>query len=506
MNAVTHTWSSPAKAAFVGVHQDTSPINVTLVLQLRTDITLSPAVLGGTPALTHAEFWATHGAHPDDIASILEFAHTHGLTVLKCDGHRRVIQVQGTPDALQRAFNVELHRYELHDGSATFTTTSKEPTLPAGAMGVLGLDQRPVAKPYFRAHVQAHDDPWEGLSNTYTPVQLGEIYNFPKETDGTGETIAIIELGGGYTDENLQQYFAELGVKTPFIEAISVMGATHTTGSDADGEVQLDIEIAGALALGAKYAVYFTPNTDEGFAEAISQAAHDPARKISVMSISWGAAENVWTPQAIRSVQAALEDAAALGITITVAAGDNGASDGQSFGLHADFPSSSPSVLACGGTKLYVTGTHITQESVWDEQQGATGGGVSQVFGKPTWQSGAIIPSAPNGFDGRGLPDVAAVADPVTGYRVRINGVNEVFGGTSAVAPLWAALIARINQALKRRVGALNQTVYTLPRNVFHDITAGTNVGYGAQVGWDPTTGFGSPDGTALLTALEALK
>jgi kumamolisin len=152
---------------------------------------------------------------------------------------------------------------------------------------------------------------------------------------------------------------------------------------------------------------------------------------------------------------------------------------------------------------------HISQESVWNEDangEGATGGGVSQVFAKPAWQSAVNVPVAPGNFTGRGLPDVAGDADPVTGYQVRVNGEDQVVGGTSAVAPLWAALAARFNQGLKHNVGALGQIVYSLPKSAFHDIVAGTNDGYSAAVGWDPCTGFGSPNGAALLTALEALK
>jgi kumamolisin len=511
MNMATHSWSAPKKANFVGVHEDTAPIDVTLVLRRVNPI--QAAALGGHAALAHADFHINRGAHPDVLTNAFAFINEHGLTVTHVAANRHVIKVQGTPEALKKAFAVELHRYESHDGKRHFTSTDKEPTLPQDVTAVLGLDRRPVAHPYIQykkvsQHAPDALEPGDS-DNTYTPLQLGEAYGFPAHLDGTGEYVGIIELGGGYTDDNLQQYFQSIGVKAPFVESIGVAGGSNSTGTDADGEVQLDIEVAGALAPGAKFAVYFTTNTDEGFAEAISQAAHDSVRKISVISISWGGPENGWTPQAIQGVQQALEDAVALGITVTVAAGDNGAADGEQSGLNADFPASSPSVLACGGTKLIAQGVHISQESVWNEDangEGATGGGVSQVFAKPAWQSAVNVPVAPGNFTGRGLPDVAGDADPVTGYQVRVNGEDQVVGGTSAVAPLWAALAARFNQGLKHNVGALGQIVYSLPKSAFHDIVAGTNDGYSAAVGWDPCTGFGSPNGAALLTALEALK
>jgi len=198
-----------------------------------------------------------------------------------------------------------------------------------------------------------------------------------------------------------------------------------------------------------------------------------------------------------------------MGVTVLVAAGDNGASDGSTNGaLTVDFPSSSPYVIGCGGTKLALTGNSISNEQAWNElaqDEGATGGGVSEVFAAPGFQSGANVPVAPNGFRGRGVPDVAADADPASGYTMLVDGESTVIGGTSAVAPLWAGLLARINQLVGKPAGYLNPILYTANvATTFHDITSGNNDGYSAGPGWDPCTGLGTPDGTRLLSALKS--
>jgi kumamolisin len=294
----------------------------------------------------------------------------------------------------------------------------------------------------------------------------------------------------------------------PSVTAVPVTGGINLPGTTADAEVMLDIEVLGALVPAATIAVYFAPNTDQGFYEAISQAAHDTTHKPSVISISWGAPESSWNSQALSAMHTALQDAALLGVTVTTSAGDNGSSDGDSDGVpHVDFPASSPYALACGGTTLIASGDTISSETVWNDTalgQGATGGGISTEFARPAWQRGATVPTVPNGVAGRGVPDVAGDADPLTGYQVRVDGVNQVLGGTSAVAPLWAALITRLNQLLGTRLGDPHQALYQIGSPAFRDITDGDNGAYTAGPGWDPCTGLGSPNGQALLTALKA--
>jgi len=273
--------------------------------------------------------------------------------------------------------------------------------------------------------------------------------------------------------------------------------------------VLLDIEVVGAIAPSAKIAVYFAPNTDQGFLDAITTAVHDSVRKPSVVSISWGGAESTWTAQSLTAYDQAFQDAGLLGVTVCCASGDDGSADGVTDGAaHVDFPASSPNVLACGGTRLVSSNGKITSEVVWNSGggNGASGGGVSDNFPLPAYQAAANVPVSvnPTHFKGRGVPDVAGDADPATGYQIRVDGKSAVFGGTSAVAPLWAALIALINQQLGKHVGFLNTALYTKGASGLHDITSGTNGAYNAGTAWDACTGLGSPSGQALLTALKA--
>src|SRR5580704_17707358 len=255
----------------------------------------------------------------------------------------------------------------------------------------------------------------------------------------------------------------------------------------------------------AKIAVYFAPNTSQGFQDALTTAIHDATNKPSVISISWGSAESTWTAQAMTAFDSAAQDAAALGITICAACGDNGSSDGVNDGAnHVDFPASSPHILACGGTSLQSTDGEITSETVWNDgaKGGAGGGGYSNQFPLPAWQASANIQPPAGG--GRGVPDVSGNADPNTGYNILVDGQSLVIGGTSAVAPLWSALIALLNEKLGQPLGFLQPVIYGLPKttNAFQDITSGTNGSFSAGPGWDAATGLGSPSGQNLLQAL----
>jgi kumamolisin len=284
-----------------------------------------------------------------------------------------------------------------------------------------------------------------------------------------------------------------------------VEGGTNSPGdpNGADGEVMLDIEVAGAVAAGARIVVYFAPNTDQGFVDAIAQAVHDTKYKPSVISISWGSAETNWTAQAMTALDAACQSAAALGVTITVASGDNGSSDGVSDGKnHVDFPASSPHVLACGGTRLAGSGSTISSEVVWNDQPqgGATGGGYSIVFPQPSWQANLSGPS-----DGRGVPDVAGDASPETGYKILVDGKAMVIGGTSAVAPLWAGLIAVANQQNGQPAGFLQPALYAAKsKGAFRDTISGNNGSFSAAAGWDACTGLGSPIAPSVISAIKS--
>lgn len=494
-------WTSPEGMKYLGPHSGADPLDVTVVLRRRSGALPAPAAWPKPPAFPHGQFGDHYGADPADVENVRGFARKHGLAEIHCDAHRRVVNLRGAPAALEQAFGVTLGKYQFND--CQFIGCSHAPALPPEAIAVLGLDRRPVARPHFRL-------PRAQPNTYYTPLQLGQLYSFPTGTDGTGQTIGVIELGGGYTSSDLSQYFSNLGIAhPPKVVAVPVSGGQNQPGGgDADIEVTLDIEVAGALAPGATIAVYFAPNTDQGFYEAISQAAHDTTYKPSVISISWGGPEDSWNSQSRDAMETALQDAAALGVTVVTACGDNGSSDGATDGKpHVDFPSSSPYTLACGGTTLVASGQTIQSEVVWNENatnEGATGGGVSVEYPLPTWQQNAKVPPAPGGGTGRGVPDVSANADPMTGYEVLVGGQTQAIGGTSAAAPLWAALIARLNQQLGKPVGDVHAAIYQIGESAFRDITQGNNGAYQAGPGWDACTGLGSPNGQALLSALSA--
>jgi kumamolisin len=466
------------------------------------------APLGRRQHLARSAFAASHGADPAELRRVEEFARTRGLEVVESSIAKRRVRVAGTASALAAAFDVNLAEYETP--ALTYRGRASAIHLPADLApvveAVVGFSNRPIARPHFQRR-KGTAQPRAG-AQPMTPVEVAKLYDFP-DGDGSGQCIGIIELGGGFRTEDLQAYFSGLGLPTPEVVAVPVLGGQNNPGDDADGEVMLDIEVAGAVAPKARIAVYFAPNTDQGFLAALTDAMHDDVNRPSVISISWGSPEARWSTQAMQAFNNAMRDAAALGVTVCVASGDNGSSDGETDGrAHVDFPASGTYALGCGGTRLAGTGGTITDELVWndDPTQSATGGGISDVFDLPSYQENASIPPSVNAGArvGRGVPDIAGNADPVTGYRVRVDGQDTVIGGTSAVAPLWAGLIALLNQRLGNPVGFLNPLLYgqLTTAEALHDITGGNNGDYEARPGWDACTGLGSPDGNKLLSAL----
>ena len=479
------------------------------------------------------------GAADEDIERVRSVLTGLGLSVTEVHAASRRIKVAGTIGELSDAFGTSVRMVRTHGvrhryrEGALYLPRSLDGVVEA----VLGLDDRPQARPHFRAAVAAPP-------GSFTPAQVASAYQFPSGTDGTGQTVALVELGGGFSQSDLSSYFSGLGLPTPSVTAVSVDRASNNPGdtSGADVEVALDIDVVGAAAPGAAQLVYFAPNSDQGFVDAVSEAAHASPAPVAI-SISWGQSEDAWTAQGRAALDGAIADACALGITVCVAAGDNGSSDGATDGsVHCDFPASSPHALACGGTRLVASGTgQITAETVWNDgaSGGAGGGGISDVFPVPSWQANAGVPSAAHGAGagagaassaaevtdeahrrrpgtgsgsgsgsgGRGVPDVAGNADPQTGYQIMCNGKGQVVGGTSAVAPLWAALIARLAQASGKRFGLIQPALYTgiapgADVAGFNDIVSGSNGAYSAGPGWDACTGLGSPNGTALLARL----
>ncbi len=522
--------SSPSRITFPKSHRTSHPgatavgktnpghtVTVSVIVKRKSPLDL--ASLGGRH-LSQEEFSQNYAADPASFAQVRAFAHNHGLAVDENASSlaRRTVVLRGPASKMEEAFGVQLDDYQ-QDGKTfhSYTGTLSMPAEHAAPVeAIMGLDCHPIARPHFRiydhkkkkkpTHPKPGPSPTPAQASSFNPPQVAQLYGFPSGVNGAGQTIGIIELGGGYNASDLSAYFSGLGIAEPKVTAVSVDGGTNSPGNPngADGEVALDIEVAGSIAPGANIAVYFTTNTSQGFLDALTTALHDTNNgPPSVISISWGSEESNYTAQSLTAFDEACQSAAALGITITVASGDNGSTDGGT-GNNVDFPASSPHVLGCGGTELIASGTTISEEVVWNDQPqgGASGGGVSAVFPLPTWQTNANVPAAPTSAGGRGVPDVAGDASPETGYNVSFDGQNEVVGGTSAVAPLWAALIALLNQQRGSNLGFINPTIYASAENGFNDITQGNNGAWSAGPGWDPCTGLGSPNGAQLATIL----
>lgn len=261
--------------------------------------------------LSRKEFEEKHGSDPKDIAAVRAFARQNGLTVKEESAARRTVILSGTVSAMNNAFGVQLKEYEHENGRYRGRTgvVHVPPELHEVVEGVFGLDNRPQAKPHFRRRHEAPGIHAATTNLSYTPPQVGALYDYPTGVDGSGECIALIELGGGYKEADLTKYWYELKLKkTPHVSSVPIgNGSNKPSGNpnSADGEVMLDIEVAGSIAPGAKIVAYFAENTDAGFLNAITTAVHDDSNKPSVVSISWGGPEANWTEQAMTSMDEA---------------------------------------------------------------------------------------------------------------------------------------------------------------------------------------------------------
>ncbi len=505
--------------------------------------------------LSDEEFNSTFGADPADLAKIAAWARTSKLKVLDSNVAMRRVLVQGSIRDISKAFGVELNDYQ-HPQSGRFRGRVGQIHVPADlsgvVQGVFGLDTRNVGHPRIRrGNFRQVDVEMLGVASkrkggsatptanpfpgAFFPTEVAELYAYPTQFNGSGQNVAIFAFNGtspdprgGYKLSALQNYFGKvLGGNTPAIKDVVVQGPGNDPGpdttassnqGDSTGEVMLDMCVVGSVAPDANIFMYFTEFTSQGWVDALNQAITDD-NQISVISISYGNPEDdpegAWTSMGVQNVNLAVQGAVAKGITICCASGDDGSSDGATnlTGAHVDFPASSPFVLGVGGTNLVATSTTpptIQSETVWNEllqNEGATGGGVSDVFTKPAYQNSVSVPPSANPPHniGRGVPDVAGVADPVTGVVVmHIDGKHlEQIGGTSASTPLWASLIARLNQGLSARCGFLNPLLYgKFSTGVLRDITVGNNGAYAGGPGWDACTGLGSPNGNQLFQAL----
>ncbi|WP_042402669.1 S53 family peptidase [Streptacidiphilus carbonis] len=448
------------------------------------------------------------GADPKDLEQVKQFAQQFKLKAEQPDPAQRTIRLTGTVDQFNQAFGVQLKQYR--EGERTFRSRQGSIFVPRQLHGVIervsGLTNRPLAQPHHKLIPRA--------PSGVTAQQVAQLYDFPQGVDCSGQTIALIELGGGYSQQDLDNYFNSAGIPSPQVMAIGVDGAANSYGDPggADGEVELDIEIAGAIAQGATIAVYFAPNTEQGFIDAVLAAATSTQHPPTCISISWGAPEDVgWTASGRNGMDFACYVAAALGITVLAASGDNGSNDGVYDGMaHCDFPASDPYVLSCGGTSLQLDSKGMLKnEVVWNNGNGwATGGGVSDEFLLPSWQSADEVPrQVDSGQQGRGVPDIAGNADAMRSpYEVVVDGAWMSVGGTSTVAPLYAGLLAVIAAGSGAKPGFLSPYLYQLASqpNLYFDVDSGSNTvqpapGYSAGKGWDACSGIGRINGNLLL-------
>lgn len=594
-----------------------------------------PFAIGALPPrkrtyLSREKFAELYGADPADLRKVKDFGSKYGLTAIASSIAKCMVTLEGPAAAFEKAFSTTLHVYVSNPLGVAYRAHTGAMYIPMELRGVvtevIGLDERPVARPSASRHSGVFDPARVAAASAAgtaagltvlraqsqsgtatadcdtgqtpnqkplsapnpskfremlrmmaldagvefvmgllagnrqeqqdaavafmdavldsldikTPPQVAKVYNFPPEATGKGQCIGIIELGGGYYRSDMDIYFQYLGFPTPAIVDVSIAGRSNRPGihSDIDAEVAVDMQVAGGAAPGAKLAVYWAPLTALGFIDAVHSAIHDDENRPSVISASYDLCETFWqwTPSVIHRFEAVLAEASLIGVTICCSSGDYG-SGGECLDGHVavDYPSSSSYVLACGGTTLIANGTERLSEVAWNtlEVYGqATCGGVSEIFDQPEWQSNVDVPtslneSIPDGYGfffhgigpGRGVPDVAGNANPETGYLVQFDHASGIIAGTSSVAPLYAALIARINESIGVPVGYINPYLYAHAEGsgAFFDIIEGNNGGtlcntnppysmppYFAKEGWDPCTGWGSPNGVKLRDLLNS--
>ena len=485
-------------------------------------------------ALTREEFEKMRGAAPNEFAAVVKFAEQAGLKVVDQHLSRRAVIVEGPVKVINKAFAITLTdylspagMYFSHDGAAAVPDSVAE-----YIEAIIGLDDRRIhAVHHSTVRHRGGRDPVGTVA--LTPRQVAGLYGFPAG-DGKGQVIGLYEMDtsqgrAGYTLSDLQQTMALFkdGSKVPRLVDVDV-GAKNVGVSD--GETGLDITVAGAVAPAATIAVYFAGSKLAGMVNTLQRMFHpgvnDPKPNVVSISYGWGEDE-YWkgatgaTAQAFVQMQQLFEDAALLGITVLVSTGDTGAMISDVTQAQAAYPATDPWVLACGGTSVGNIRGASFDEFVWndfdpDGNHGATGGGVSVAFPVPSYQKVVHVPlRVKTGTSGRGIPDISGNASENSGYPQVINGNEGPVGGTSAVAPLYAGLLARINANLGSSSGYLNPLLYTKPPGVFNDITAAqgpTNnnfervIGYSVTPGWDACTGLGSVNGKALQTAIQKAK
>jgi kumamolisin len=438
-----------------------------------------------------------------------ELAARHGLAVRR-DLARCCVHLEGSVAQMTHAFGTSLRDY--HDGCRRFRARVGPLLVPEEILpwtrAVVGLDDRPAVRRRLTNLASASDSPgmW--------PTEVAGLYGVPPDIDAAGQCVGIIALGGGYLPSDLVAAAARVDRPVSLVIDYAVDGVTNnfSGGDRADEELTLDLQIISTIVPSARIVVYFAANNVRSLAQAIHQAITDDVNRPQVLSISWGSAEQFWTDSVRDAVHSALADAVRLRVSVVVAAGDFLATGGLTDGAaHVLFPASSPYALACGGTQIALASDGVTRvdETVWNDGLVGSGGGISDVFQVPDYQQNVALPRSINdGGRRRGVPDVAAAAAQIPGYRIVLNGQPLVKDGTSAAAPLWAALIAMANARRGQPTGFIHPFLYgtsSLCRAIVTGNNRSNGVGYDAAPGWNPCTGLGVPNGVDTVDAIAAM-
>ncbi|HZU14861.1 MAG TPA: S53 family peptidase [Chloroflexota bacterium] len=468
--------------------------------------------------LTTQQFAERFAPSASDRAVITTWLRRQGLHVTGATRNGLLIQAAGSVNRVERAFGTSLAEYNGRQGH--FFANMRPIQLPAAlaprVAAVMGLNDGIRAQPLGLGHVhplaRPHDQSWDG----YYPADLVAAYDLSTlraRVDGSGQTIALAELDD-YNQGNISAYDSRFNISAPTPERIAVpYNGRKAKMGDGETEVELDMEVTQAIAPGAQLLVYESPNDINALVIQIDAMVSD--NKSSILSMSWGVPETTVNKDYVASENEVIEEAATQGVSVLAASGDNGAyaDSNQPNTLTVQTPSDDPWLTAVGGTALNFDGTSYQGEQSWGDtsDNSGSGGGLSSFFREPYYQQG---PGVQNSYSngGREVPDVSANGDPNTGYAIYTYDTSskktgwQVWGGTSAAAPLWASYVALLDDYLNQKLGFLNPLLYDLGQksstfsySPFHDVTQGNNLYYPATPGWDFATGWGSMDGVAFL-------
>ncbi len=430
-------------------------------------------------------------ADPEDVEALRRYGERFGLSI--AESHWRSVVVKGPVEQLIRAFGASVAIFEDADGRR-FRHRSDAlyapPDVAAIVQGIFGLHQWPRSRKL--GTLQRHT----------TPLLARDVaarYQFP-DGRGHGQTIGVVQLRGIFKPDDFDQCMRAQGLAPvhPIVKRVDDAAVAHEIATTKDLEAALDVQLIASLAPEARIVVYEAPDDERGFLDAVRDAIFDEEYAPSVLSISYGWPEQLWTPAALHILDELFAAAALMGVTICCSSGDNGAEVDDNGKPHVVAPASIPFAVACGATIIQDGGL---EEQTWEK----TGGGFSERFDVPQWQGAARSSAMQYGMQpGRGVPDVAAQQLP--GYYVVMEGAELAMGGTSAVAPVWSALIARINEQIGVPAGSFLPILYEQSgEKIFREVTSGGNGRFQAGAGWNPCTGLGTPIGIAIAERLRAL-